>query len=192
MRDNLRPVADKAELLLHELRELMQVGPHLRIVHRFRRRGGGCQPGEEVLAVYLVYRGREIQILLPLALRLLLNYLAVNRHLPQGASQIAAGIRASAFYRRHAANSGAVSYRKISRSSIKEYVKRIRKAFALAFDKAALPLNPDRVLVSEITTGNEVQYCLRATIAWTHLDEDNDSTIPSMMPANSWASPRRS
>jgi hypothetical protein len=68
-------------------------------------------------------------------------------------------------------NSGVASTRKISRSAIKEYVKRIRRALALAFSEAGLHLDSSRVLVSKTTMGNEVHYQLRARIEWAHLSE---------------------
>lgn len=169
---NVRPIAEKAELLLLELRELAQAGPRLRMVHRFQRRGTECRWGEEVFAVYIVHRGRATPLSLPLALRLLLNYLAQHRHQGQSAAQISAGIRSSLFYRRHAANSGVVATRRISRSAVKEYIKRIRQALSASFKQASLALDPARVLVSQKTQGNEVQYRLRATLEWVHLPSE--------------------
>ena len=48
--------------------------------------------------------------------------------------------------------------------------KRIRAALQLAFREAGLELDPQRVLVSERTVGNEVGYRLRATVEWVHND----------------------
>ena len=110
---------------------------------------------------------------LSLALRQVVNYLAETRRIPQSATQIAAGMRRSAFYVKHGMNSGIPSRRKISRSAVKEYVKRIRKAFGLSFRKIGLDLDPKRVLVSKTTMGNEVHYQLRARIEWVHLGSDS-------------------
>jgi hypothetical protein len=161
----------ETELALLQLHELLQVGPRFRIVHRFREPGTDCAPGEEVAAVYLVCRTGELHLRLSLAVRLLFDYLAQNRRLPQNASQIAAGIRASPFYRQHGRNAGlgAQQARQISRSAIKEYVKRIRKALENTFANAALPMHASRVLVSKETVGNEVHYWLRAQVEWVHV-----------------------
>jgi hypothetical protein len=75
------------------------------------------------------------------------------------------------FYRDHALNSGAPEVRKICRTAVKEYVRRIREALSVAFQKAALPLDPKHVLVSEATDGNEVHYHLEASIEWIHVDD---------------------
>jgi hypothetical protein len=176
---DFRPVADKAELLLLELGDLIQSGPRFRIVHRFRKPGTECAPGEEVTAVYFIYRGREIRVPLSTALLLLFDYSARNRHLPLNATQIAAGMRVSPFYRKHGLNSGVLSLRKMSRSSVKEYVEEIRKALALAFREASLAIDPKRVLVSEKVVGKGVQYRLRATVEWTHPEDASSFVGPS-------------
>jgi hypothetical protein len=169
---DLRPLAERAEFLLAELAGLSQSGPVLRIVHRFQKIGTDCQPGEEIWAISVINRQREAHLPLSLALRQVLNYLAETRHLPQSATQITAGMRRSLFYTKHGMNSGVPSKRKISRSSIKEYVKRIRAGFEIAFREVALDMDSKRVLVSKTTMGNEIHYQLRATIQWVHVGDD--------------------
>lgn len=171
MSDELRIIAHKAETALLELADLFQNGPVLKITHRFWKPGTECLCGEEVWAAFLVCHGREFRLPLSLALRLLLNYLAENRHVPQSATQITAGTRCSPFYAKHGANSGVILRRKVTRSAIKEYVKRLRLAFTVAFQEAGLNLDSRRVLISQRTMGNEVQYQLRATIQWAHVSE---------------------
>jgi hypothetical protein len=177
MSADLLSIAERAEVLLAELVGLSQRGPLLRIAHRFQRLGTECQAGEEIWAISVVNRGREALLPLGLALRLVVNYLAETRHIPQSATQIAAGMRRSAFYVKHGMNSGILSKRKISRSAVKEYVKRIRKAFGISFREVALALDPKRVLVSKTTVGNEIHYQLRARIEWVHLGRDGVRVI---------------
>ena len=171
MRDSLDPVVDSVDLLLLELRVLKSQGPHLRIVHRFREPGTLCAPGEEIAVVYLVHRGRLCPLRLSLALRMLVDYLAKHSHFPQSASQIEAGIRADPFYTKHGANAMPNNglKRRISRSAIKEYIKRLRKALALAFQETGLNIDPRHVIVSEPTVANEVGYRIKATIEWFHV-----------------------
>ncbi len=171
MWNDMRPVARNAELLLMELSDLVQAGPQIQIVHRFHRPETECQEGEEVWAAYLIFRSRQIHLPLSLAVRLVLDYLARTRHVPQNASQITAGMRASVFYHRHGMNSGGISRRKISRSAIKEYVKRIRKALDIAFREAGLPLDSKRTLISKETVGNETHYQLLARVEWVHVTQ---------------------
>jgi hypothetical protein len=168
--NNIANVIAQAEVALLELRELCNNGPQLRIVHRYRRTGTACQPGEEVAAVLLVHRNQEIPVPLSLSLRIVLNFLAEWRRIPQSATQIAVGIHASAFYRKHGLNAGAPLRRNITRSAVREYIQRIRKALGVAFASASLSIESKNVLVSEITMGNEILYRLRAAIEWIHLD----------------------
>jgi len=176
MSDALRVIAYQAEMVLLELAELFQTGPVLRIVHRFWIPGTECLAGEEIWGiVLLVHGGREIPLPLSLALRQLVNYLAETRHIPQSAAQIAAGMCRSAFYAKHGMNSGIASGRRVTRSAVKEYVKRLRRALSLASREAGINLDPLRVLVSRQTVTNEVQYQLRATIQWVHI---SDSSSP--------------
>jgi len=65
-------------------------------------------------------------------------------------------------------NSGVMSTRKINRSAIKVYIQRLRKALAIAFEEAGVPLAAERILVSHETVGNQVLYQLRATVSWVH------------------------
>jgi hypothetical protein len=177
MSADLHPIAERADVLLAELARLSQTGPDLRIFHRFQELGTYCQAGEEIWVISVIHRGRQTILPLSLALRQIVNYLAETRHIPQSATQIAAGMRRSAFYVKHGMNSGILSKRKISRSAVKEYVKRIRKAFGISFREVALALDPKRVLVSKTTVGNEIHYQLRARIEWVHLGRDGVRVI---------------
>jgi|SRR5580700_1443805 hypothetical protein len=174
---DFRQIVERAEVLLAELAWFSQAGPELRIVHRFQIPGTNCQAGEEIWLISIVHRGREIILPLTLALRQVVNYLAETKHIPQSATQIAAGMRRSAFYVKHGMNSGIPSRRKISRSTVKEYIKRIRKAFDFSFREMGLDLDPKRVLVSKTTMGNEIHYQLRARIEWVHLGSDGARVI---------------
>jgi len=164
---DLRVIADRAEVALVELGDLER-GPMFRILHRCGKTEG-CGPGEEIWAVLLVYRGREFPVPFGLALLLVFDYLARTRHVPQRASQIAAGLRSLEFYKRHGANAKLEQRRKFSRAAVKEYVKRIRRTLYRTFNEANLPLDAGRVLCSEETEGNEVVYRLRAKVEWAHV-----------------------
>ncbi len=165
-------VVEKVNVLLAELREIRASGPQFRILHRFREPGCDCAPGEEIAAVYLIHQGREFLVPLSLTLRILFDFLARHPHLPQSATQIAAAMYAEPFYRRHGfhASRHAKLTRKISRSSVKEFVKRIRQALDCASREAGLCIDPQQVLLSQGTVTNEVVYRLKATTEWIHVD----------------------
>jgi hypothetical protein len=143
-------------------------------VHRFREPGTLCASGEEIAVVGLAHRGQLHPLRLSLALRMLIDYLAKRSHFPQSASQIEAGIRADPFYMKHGTNAMFHNglKRRICRSAIKEYVKRLRLALELTFEEASLNIDPRQVIVSEPTVTNETGYRLKATIEWFH-EEDN-------------------
>lgn len=171
MSDQFASVMRKVRLLQAARKRLAARGPHFKIVHRFRATGSGtdCFPGEEVAWIIFVWRDRQVEVRLSLALRILFDYLA-QKSRPQSAAQIVAGLRGDPFYLQHGANvqGSAKLRRRFSYGAIKEYVKRLRRALQVAFDEAGLKLDPFAVLVSEPTESNEVRYRLKATIEWIH------------------------
>jgi hypothetical protein len=175
------PVLRTMDLLIAEISHLRSAGPHFRIVYRFRMPGSsGRLAGQEVFAVFLVYRGREYQLRLSLAQRLLFDYLANHRRLAQSARQIELGIRADDFYKFHAknANGRTALTRRIPRSSIKEHVRRLHKALGMVFREAGLGIDPRSVLIVQDTVGNEVGYKLKATWSPIYID----LTAPNFQP----------
>jgi len=103
---------------------------------------------------------------------MLIDYLAKHSHFSQSASQIEAGMRADPFYIRHGTNAMLHNglKRRISRSAIKEYVKRLRLAIELTCKESGLSLDPRQVIASEPTVMNEVGYRLKGTVEWFHED----------------------
>jgi hypothetical protein len=178
--DDFETVLEGVDLLIAERKELKAAGPHFFIVHRFRMPGTRCAPGEEILAVVLVYRGREFPLRLSLALRILFDFLAHHSRLPQSARQVELGIRADDFYKRHAANATgrAVLTRHIPRSAVRVYIRRLLRAFALAFQDAGMRIAPGDVLISQKTVGNEVGYQLKASCDWLHVDLTSRNSQP--------------
>jgi hypothetical protein len=172
MNGKFSPVIEEVDLLAAELNELEHVGPHFVVFHRFHMEGADCLPGEEIAKISLIHRGREFRVRASLASRLLFDYLAHRRRLPQSAKQIQAGITTDAFYASHGANakSGKKQTRRFSHVSIKEYVKRIRRSLVEAFLEAELELDPKKVLISESTESNQVNYRLRISVEWIHVD----------------------
>lgn len=145
---------------------------YFRIVHRFRMPGSICLPGEEVFAIFLVDRQREYQLRLNLALRILFDFLARHSRIAQSARQIELGIRADDFYMEHAKNGkcrhGLV--RRVPRSTVREYIKRLHLALSVLFHEANLSIDPGTVLIVWETVGNEVLYQLKMPCRWTHID----------------------
>jgi len=168
--DELMTIIEEVDVLVAELRELNEEGPLFRILHRFHAPGTDCAPGEEVAGVYLVHRGREYFLRLPLALRLLFDYLARHSHLPQSATQIEAGIRAELFYTEHGAAvmERGKFIRSIPRSYVRVYIDRLRLALEKAFLEAGLLMDARAVVLCQETVMNETGYRLKANFEWTH------------------------
>ena len=171
-KNNLSSVLNKVDLLVAEITHLRMAGPHFRIVHRFRMPGSSCLPGEEVFAVFLVYRGHEYQLRLSLTQRIIFDFLARHSRVAQSARQIELGIRADDFYKLHAKNAGgrALITRRIPRSSIKEHMRRLHQALGMVFQEAGLAIDPWSVLIVQGTVGNEVGFKLKATCSFSHID----------------------
>lgn len=173
------------DLLIAEISRFRSAGPHFRIVYRFRMPGSiGRLPGLEVYAVFLVHRGREYQLRLTLAQRIVFDYLAKHCRVAQSARQIELGIRADDFYQFHAknANGRTVLTRRIPRSSIKVHITRLHEALVIAFREAGMLVDPRSVLIIQDTVGNEVLYRLKATCSQTYID----LTARDRQPLSGW------
>jgi hypothetical protein len=155
-----------------ERKELRSTGPRVTIWHRFQEPGVvGCSPGEEIFLISLPSPRGHVPIKLSLSLKILIDYLARHRHVPQNASQIESGIRADLFYIRHGCNAmpDGGRTRRICRSAIRVYVERFRGALGAASVEVGQTLDPKSVLASEGTDGNEVLYRLKASVQWYHV-----------------------
>jgi hypothetical protein len=172
-------ILQEVDFLVAELQDLSAAGPHFEILHQYRIPGTDCAPGEEIAVAKLLDRGRTYLLPLSLTLLLLFDYLAHHSHLPQTASQITAGMRAAPFYQRHGANAATHVRltRKISLSSIKVYIERLRSALQQTFTDAQMRLDPCCVLVSRQTSSNQVGYQLLARFEWIHIDHPDRKLI---------------
>ena len=170
--DELMTIIEEVDVLVTELRELNEAGPHFRILHRFHVPGSDCAPGEEIAGIYLVHHGREYFLRLPLALRILFDYLARHSHLPQSATQIEAGIRADQFYAEQGATvmDPMTLTRRIPRSYVRVYIERLRLAINEALYEAGLHLDTRAILIIQETVMNEVGYRLKANFDWVHVN----------------------
>lgn len=179
---DLRSVLHAIDLIVEEIKLLRSRGPTFRIIHRFRIPGSECLPGEEVFAVFLIYRGREYQLPLSTALLIVFDFLAKHSHIAQSAKQIEFGIRTDDFYCNHGMNATTMGrkllVRQIPRSAVREHIKRLHRAIDQVFQEANLALDPRKVLLVEQTVSNEVHYRLRASCRLAHLDLNSRESRP--------------
>jgi hypothetical protein len=176
--DKFSPVIETLDLLRAERQAIKFGRLPFRIIHRFRTPRTDCMAGEEVLASLLLHRGREYQLPLSPALLLLADYLLRNSRYSQTASQIATGIHASDFYSEHGSNGRRQRIRRIPRSAIREYIKRLRRALALVFSEEMLRIDPRDVLVAEESVSNHLLYRWRAVVEVTHVDSTSANVQP--------------
>jgi hypothetical protein len=128
-------------------------------------------PGEEVLAIFLVYRGREYQLRLSAALLLLADYLLRHSRCAQTATQISIGIHDGyGFYAEHGTNGRRQRIWRIPRSAIREDVKRLKRALAAVFKQANVGVDPADVLVTQDTVSNQVLYRWKCRPEVVHID----------------------
>lgn len=170
MHNEFEPIIRGAKLLIAERAQLAARGPHFVILHRFWETGTICTPGEAIAEVRFFHRRKQIPVPLSLRLMLLFDYLARYQRLGQNAGQIAAGLSTDPFTRQHGAYARAKSSlsKRVSRTSVKMQIMRLRAGLRSAFRNVGLNLDPNRVLISEETTANEARYRLKASITWEH------------------------
>jgi hypothetical protein len=172
MRSEFEPILRALELLRVERAELSLRGPRFLIIHRFCQPETICTPGEAIAEVQLMHRTRVFSVPLSTRLMLLFDYLARHRRMPQSASQIAAGLSVDPFCQEHGAyaNAQETLSKDVSRTALKQQIMRLRAALRSAFRQAGLGIDPDRVLISEATEGNEVLYRLKIAVEWLHME----------------------
>jgi len=160
-------IIEEVEFFQYQERMLSAYGPTFRIVVSEKRSASTCRV--QVIGVYLLHQGREYAILLSSALANLFHYFACHRDHGQTADQIAFAIRNSRSYVRYHGRPW-----RLARTSIKEYVARLRISLATVFTEAGLNLAPDAVLISEATPSNSVAYRLHASVEITHVNNVNE------------------
>lgn len=163
--------AHAIELLRDYRRELAMRGPQFLITHRLWQPGTICTHGEMVAKIEIIHNGRAFLVTLSTRLMLLFDYLCRWRYTPQSLSQIAAGLSADGFAREHGAHANAQEFlsKALSRTAVKQQLLRLRDALEVAFQKAGLTIDPDRVLLAEATEGNEVAYRLKISVDYQHV-----------------------
>lgn len=154
------------ELSSAEMAQFAQDGPCFRILHRSSQ--GTCAPGEEIVRIELVYRGKPFQLRLSLSQRLAFDLLARNRSTALDALQIASGLNGW-FYRDHGKNGGTRYTTKVRVPTVKVITQRLRQTMAKCFAEAGLSADPYNVLRTFHAEGSKrALYRLHAHIQWDH------------------------
>jgi len=151
------------------------------IIHDYAEVAGECMPGEEVVAIIVVIRGRKFWIPWSPGHLIFVDFLARHRWIAQDASRIAAQMQLDQFVAQHASNApgSCVTTARTSRTAIRKKIERIRGVLQQVFDDEGLDLKASDVIRSEETSTRSVRYRLHANVTWVHwpLPEGEDPTL---------------
>jgi hypothetical protein len=144
------------------------------LVHRYGDPAmhGGCIPGEEIVAAWLIYGSHNYLLPLSEPHLILFDYIAKHSGHPQNARQIAEGLSADdeLFYVHHGSNSpsGGLVPPRTQRTAVRKQVERIRERLGEFFEDNGTDLDPWELLRSELTSSNEVRYWIDAVVRTEH------------------------
>jgi hypothetical protein len=154
------------------------------IIHDYTEIPGECTPGEEVVAIILIYRGRRYWIPWSPGHLILVDFLARRRWIAQDAWRIAAQMQLDPFVIQHASNApgGHVRAARTSRTAVRQQIKRVRAVLQKLFDEEGLDLNATDIIRSEETSTRSVRYRINADLRWVHWPvpggEDSTAGLP--------------
>jgi hypothetical protein len=166
------------------------------IIHDYQEFPGTCMPGEEVVAIILVYRGKRYRIPLSPTHLILMDYLARCRY-SEDAWRISAHMQLDPFAIEHGSNAPGHRVRasRTSRVAVRLQVSRIRAVLAALIAVERLDLNAEDILRSEETSTRVVRYKIDADVNWEHwplqdgVDLVSDVLIPKIRPAHALTIP---
>lgn len=156
------------------------------IFHDYTETPGECYPGEEVVAVIVVIRGRKFWIPWSPGHLIFVDFLARHRWIAQDASRIAAKMQLDPFVTQHASNApgSCVRTAPTSRTAVRKKIQRIRRLLQKVFDDEGLDLKASDIIRSEETSTRSVRYRLHANVTWVHWPspEGEDPTLGMPFP----------
>jgi hypothetical protein len=157
MSQRLMLLLEAMDLLRAEATDLAARGPTFKIF--VRRNAGKELRAAQLEGACLAHRAQDYPVRLGTRDLWFFYDLALHRR-GRTASQIAVDLRQNPFF----AVTGPRSRNpwRIARSSIRQYVKRVRMAMTATFIDALIGVNVECVLRSETTSGNETLYRLQA------------------------------
>ena len=167
------------------------------IIHDYQEAPGVCMPGEEVVAIILVYQGKRYRIPLSPTHLILMDYLARCRY-SEDAWRISAQMQLDPFTTDHGSNAPGHRVRpaRSSRVAVRQQVMRIRGVLATLIAKEELDLDAEDILRSEGTSTRAVRYKINVDVIWEHwpLQGDEESisdlcNIPRLHPALTGSAP---
>lgn len=171
--EGLQPIVEAVAFALAAQRQLVSMGPHLVVVHRFHRPGTICVSGEIVEGVSVHTDLEDCRIPLRSTALSILDFFCRRQRRYFSAVRTAEALNNDPFYLRHASNVRGYRDRlaTLTPATVRVYIQRIRESLAEAFHKVGLNIDPSRVLVSETRESNVVEYSLKASVEFIHIDD---------------------
>jgi 5-carboxymethyl-2-hydroxymuconate isomerase len=163
----------------------------LRIIHDYTEFPGECLPGEEVIAIILIYRGRWYWIPWGPTHLIVGNFLARHRWIALDTWQIAAKMQQDPFVLQHGTNAPGHKGRpaRTSPAGARQQLKRMRDVLARLIAEEGLDIAVEEIIRTERTSSGTARYRIVADVSWEHLprldDQDggSDPHFPFVHPA---------
>lgn len=164
--------------------------PKLIVVHGHAESPHECWPGEEVVAVYLLYRGKRLLLPLGPTHLIFFDFLCRHRWIALDAWQIEAKMGEDPFVWQHASNVGDWHERpaRTSRTAVRQQIRRMRAVLAELIKEEGLDLDANEIIRSEETSTRVVRYRITIDVIWEHWsssdgDSLSDPRLPKIPPA---------
>jgi len=162
----------------------------LLIVHDYAESAGECLPGEEVIAIILIYRRRWYWVLWGPSHLIVADFLARHRRIGLDAWQIAAKMQQDPFVLQHGMNAPGHKGRpaRTSPAGARQQMKRMRDVLAALIAEEGLDITVDDILRTERTSSGTALYRIVADVGWEHWpspddgDTISDPRIPKIHP----------
>lgn len=153
------------------------------IIHDYTENQDECMPGEEVIAIVLVYRGKRYWVPLGPTHMILFDFLCRNRFCAHDAIWIASHMQLDPLVIYHGTNAPGHVGRpaRTNRTAVRQQIKRIREALALLFEEEGLDLDAWDIVRSEESSTRVVRYRINADVSWVHWpppEEGDPSGVP--------------
>jgi len=163
---------EEVDFRLAQRRHLRERGVHLIVTHSCHISGTQCAPGEMIEDIALGGQTQPHSFGFSHMSLLLMDCLCRYR-VSLSALRIEQIMNTDPFYVHYASNRIGCNQclARPDRRTIRVYVRRIMKQMENVFRDAGINLDPNRVLISEVTDSNTILYKLRATIELLHIEK---------------------
>lgn len=144
--------------------------PKFEVIHDHSEFSGQCLPGEDVIAILIVYRGRRYRIPWGPTHLILVDFLCRRRWIALDAWQIAAKMAEDPFVQQHGMNAPGSHRRpaRTSRTAVRQQIKRIRDVLTELISRKGLPFDARAIIRSEGTSTSVTGYRITVDVTWQH------------------------